>query len=367
MADPTTTIVDAPRADLAPVDPNVRVPDAVRRAAQAADAIHGQAYQPEPTPAPAPVAQPQPEPQPAPQPEPQPAPQPVPQPRAAAPADADDDLPAADALTPEQWRHRFASMRGRYRQQGETLAVMQDQLSQVGDELMRHQDLLNQRQPGNPLPQPATPAQPLVTPQDREAYGDELIDLTKRAALEAVQPVVQKLEAENETLKRRQATSDRQGVYNLLDQKVPNWRDVNNSPAFKNWLRLRDVYLGGVRQQHLDAAFKAADAPRVAAFFTNFLADEAAIGSTDLLPQPEPPAPPAPRTPAVRLDALAAPGRAKPAGGEPPVNSDKPVYTRAQISTFYANVRRGAYAGREAEKARIEADIFAAQNEGRVR
>ena len=50
-------------------------------------------------------------------------------------------------------------------------------------------------------------------------------------------------------------------------------------------------------------------------------------------------------------------GRARP--------PDKPVYTRAQITRLYSQHLRAAYAGREAEWARQEADI-AAGREGRV-
>ena len=44
----------------------------------------------------------------------------------------------------------------------------------------------------------------------------------------------------------------------------------------------------------------------------------------------------------------------------------KPVYTRNQITKIYDQHRRGAYAGREAEWARQEADIIAAGREGRI-
>jgi hypothetical protein len=47
-------------------------------------------------------------------------------------------------------------------------------------------------------------------------------------------------------------------------------------------------------------------------------------------------------------------------------SSDKPIYTRAQIARLYSLHRRGAYAGREAEWARQEADFYTPQREGRV-
>lgn len=118
----------------------------------------------------------------------------------------------------------------------------------------------------------------------------------------------------------------------------------------------------------LDAAYQAADAPRVLAFFTGFVNDEA-IAAGNVAPAPTPEPPQAPRQAAVPLERLAAPGRARPAGGSdaPNVPADKPTFTRKQISVFYNDVRRGAYAGREAEKAAREREIFSAQNEGRVR
>jgi hypothetical protein len=55
-----------------------------------------------------------------------------------------------------------------------------------------------------------------------------------------------------------------------------------------------------------------------------------------------------------------APGRGTAARG------DKPIYTRAQIAQLYSAHRRGAYKRREAEWARIDADIIAASREGRI-
>ena len=49
------------------------------------------------------------------------------------------------------------------------------------------------------------------------------------------------------------------------------------------------------------------------------------------------------------------------------VPDTKPVYTHDDIKTFYRYVQQGVYAGQEALKQQIEADIFAAQREGRVR
>ena len=47
-------------------------------------------------------------------------------------------------------------------------------------------------------------------------------------------------------------------------------------------------------------------------------------------------------------------------------SANGPIYTASQISKLYDQKRRGAYNGREQEWARLEADFFRAQKEGRV-
>lgn len=343
------------------VDPNVKVPGAVARAAAQADAFYA-------APAPAdgavtPPAQPAPdltatviEPQPAAAPAPTPAPAPVEPPK------------HTPAPTNEQgWEHRYHSMRGRYDQAMTTLQGMQEQMRQMGDELQAAQAAL--ANVGRVAPGTQS-NQKLVTDQEREVYGEELLDVVARRAVEAVSPEINNLKAENQQLKRTQAQQQTRNVHQALDGAVPNWRAINRSPRFGQWLSLTDLLSGAPRRNLLNAAFQAADAPRVVAFFKSFVDDEAATGSTEFsLQQPVPAAPAAPRTPPVVIDTLAAPGRAKPVGSSDPrnVTDSKPIFTRAQISQFYDACRRGAYNGREAERTAYEKAIFSAQNEGRVR
>jgi len=42
------------------------------------------------------------------------------------------------------------------------------------------------------------------------------------------------------------------------------------------------------------------------------------------------------------------------------------IYTRQDIADFFDNVRLGKFRGQEDERNRIERDIFAAQQEGRI-
>ncbi len=360
----------APEPDVAPsvsiaaskdADPNVKVPKSVSDASAAADALHKRVYTKPDAPQPAPTAplEAQPAPQPAPQPVPPPAQQTSP-----APAPQPEPPPAGDEnLTAEQWRHRYLSMEGRYKQSAQSIGSMQEQMAELGDELMRTQQLVRQQVAQVQAPQPPPP---MVTPEEIQTFGPELIDVMQRVARQTIMPDLQNMHADVKQVSQRVQGVTAQGLYSHLDAQVPEWRELNHNPRFKAWCSLRDVYSGQVRGKLLNAAIQAADAPRAVAFFKGFLTEEQATGQ---LPDPtlQPPALSVPRQAARTLESLTAPGRAHPAGGEQATPDDKPIFTRQQIAAFYTAVRQGQFSGREADKAATERAIFLAQNEGRVR
>jgi hypothetical protein len=362
-----------------PIDENTPVPPAVRAAAAAAEAAHKAAYQPPagdppvqpqpsqeqaaPVPPPAPVQQ-DPAPQPAPPSAIQPdQPQPTPQPQQPAP-NAEQYPDKTSNLSADQWRHQYLSMKGRYEQAAASMGSMQEQLSQMGDELMRLTQTVNRGAPQQPQ-NPQAPAQPLLTDEDVNTVGADVLDIIQRAARQAVAPDLQNLQRGVQQV-NQQVTRTRQGdVYAQLQREIPDWVAINNSERFKAWARLPDVYSGALRGGLLNRALQAGNAARVIAIFKGFLSEEQATGQiSDPL---QPPAPQPARVATVPLVSLTAPGRAKPAPGELPASADKPIYTRQQIAAFYADVRRGVYNGRPADKDAQERSIFQAQLEGRVR
>lgn len=363
-------VKDQPAMPQAPADPNVKIPDSVRLAAEKANSYYGKKAEVEAGEPVEPAAVSTVEPKISPEsgktePEPAKEPateQPKPVKRAAKPAPEQRPEPAKEPAV-DNWEHRYNSMKGRYDSSQQTIGSMQEQMSQLGDELSRTQQMIHQRQE----PPPRPPTTKFITPEDEATYGPDLIDLARRAAKEALGQDIDTIRNENSQLKQRVTQSSQQGVVQALDRDVPNWRQVNMDPRFKRWLSLRDIYSGGVRKQMLDAAYQAANAPRVLAFFNGFISDEAATGQTEPELLSEQPRNSAPRQAAVPLERLASPGRARPAGGDTAVPVDKPVFTRAQISRFYSDSRKGVYAGREVEKDRLEKEIFSAQKEGRVR
>jgi hypothetical protein len=128
------------------------------------------------------------------------------------------------------------------------------------------------------------------------------------------------------------AVAPRRKLELALDRAIPNWREIQNDPWWVGWLTTTYLYSELSRQRHFDAAAARGDAEGVAQFFRDFLAWR--------------------------------PRRAPPQAG--PAPTGKHIYTRPEILQLHAQHRKGAFAGREVEWARIENDIIAAGREGRV-
>lgn len=333
-------VVDAKPMEKLPYDPN-DIPDAVRKRVEAVEAMYssgGDSANPPEAPRSPSEATPQ-------------APAAAPAPAPSAPADLDENS--------ESWKHRFLAMQGRYTSATKTLGEMQDQMSQLGAELIHAQER-------RPPPSRTPPQESYLTERDIENYGPELIDVTQRAALQAVQPRIQEVEQQNAELRKKLAVEARRRLDQAVELAVPNFREIDRNPRWHRWLLGIDVLSGRVRQQLLNEAISSSSAPRVISFFRGFQQEETATGHTEPAPHSQQPA--APREAAIPLASLAAPGRARPAtGGDTSVPPDKPIYTRAQIAQLYRAHQKGAYVGREADWARQDADIIAASREGRIR
>jgi hypothetical protein len=174
-----------------------------------------------------------------------------------------------------------------------------------------------------------------LTQADVDAFGNDLLDVSQRAAMNAVAPYLQNLADQNANLRSQVAREQRRRLDQQVAAAVPNYQEIDRDPRWHQWLIGVDLMSGRVRQALLNEAIQRGDARRVELFFKQFQQQEGQGGGST-------------RT-----------GRTKSA-------TTKPFYTHDDIKRLYDQHRRGAYAGREAEWARIEADIFKAQHEGRV-
>jgi hypothetical protein len=257
------------------------------------------------------------------------------------------------------WEHDAKTWKGRHDKQVEQTRLLSQRLGEM-------ERLMAELQ-AKPAPKVDVPVMPqrLITQQEETDYGSEFLNVVAKKAREELLPVIAKQEVEIENLRAQLngvgnlVTQDaHERMRSLLTQRVPNWLEINTQKEFLDWLALPDPYSGNIRQNMLTAAWNASDGPRVANFFHGFLAEEAALAPATTI-QPAVNAKPAKPS----LESFVAPGRAKTAATNP---AEKPTYTARQISQFYQDAAAGKYAGREAEKAAIEADIFAAQRERRI-
>jgi hypothetical protein len=330
------------------IDPNVKIPDAVRRLAEQADAAFRAAHPDKVDPA----AAPNPEPASAPTPEPAAAPNP------------DVTLPGNGETI--NWEHRYKSMEGRNKRSEATIREMADQLANLQTVLANVQATA----PAAPAPTELQAAS-LLSPKEVEEYGNEFLDVVGKRAKETLSPEFLAIKHDLDQLRKVvqgntqvTAAQARRNLEVTLDEKVPNWREVNVDPEFHAWLSLPDLFSGAIRHTLLTAAYEQNNAPRVLAFFKGFLSQEAATAPA--LSATGEPAPADVTSGKIPLEALAAPGRAKTAAA-PNAPAEKPIITTAQVSTFYADVNRGKYRGRDEEKNRLERMIVEAGRDGRIR
>lgn len=224
------------------------------------------------------------------------------------------------------------------------------------------------------------PTAPVVSPADRitdaerAEWGPDMIAVVTKAAravfAEMVAPLQHQIAAlQNGVQQVGNVVKEDAGKTFLRDLTTLTnsmWRELNTSDEFLDWLDENDPFAGVPRRALLNDAQNALNATRAANFFNSFLSQREALGTAPAAPgTPGVAAAIAAATPSLTLAELAAPGKAK--GGAPLSGADKPIWTSREIAAFYADVRKGVFAGREAEKNRLEADIIAAAGENRIR
>ena len=214
------------------------------------------------------------------------------------------------------------------------------------------------------------PVDSLITQEEIDEFGPDLVDLIGRKAKELYGPVINSLQSEVTSLKGQMGgvtqsveTTARERLLTKLDSEIEDWRVVNSSQDFIDWLDHVDPYSGEQRGRMLRLAYDKNDTERVMAFFTGFLAEHAAIQPTSDTFGSAAPA----RTPPVSLDDHVAPGRRKHSVSGTGAQKEKRIWTQAQIAAFYREVHQGKFRSREGEQRTTEKDILSAATEGRIR
>ncbi len=267
------------------------------------------------------------------------------QPQGAAPVDpaqSADPTPPAQAETRDAayWRHRFDVIQGKYNVE---VPALRKEVADLKQQLAAAPNA----QQGSAV-QRAQEAMAELTQAEIDEFGPDLVNLIKRVAgsaaaaqaSQAGQGDLQTIKSELSQLREEQQQDAQARFWATLEELVPDFRAINANPAFLAWLSEIDPMSGAARQQLLANAQHALDPYRVATIFRSF------TGA-------------APKKPTIP-DELVQPRQSRAAPAEP---SAAKVWTRGEISQFYRDK-----ASMPADKAAaLEADIFAAQAQGRIR
>ena len=258
------------------------------------------------------------------------------------------------------WKQKYSVLQGKYDAE---VPRMAQELRQALDRIA------NLEKP----PVIEEPASAVLSDEEIADYGPDLISVIERKATEMAhttfEPMIAELRNKVASLSdqvgvtdQRVAKREQNDVFALLDRDVKDWRTVNKSQDFKDWLELVDPFSGQTRSKLMLSAFDAKDALRVKTFFEGFLKENAAVTTTPTAP----PAGDAGNSATLERENYIAPGTPTTGSGQAGAPKEKRVWKQTEIASFYSGVQKGHYKTRPEDKARIEADIVSATREGRV-
>jgi hypothetical protein len=255
----------------------------------------------------------------------------------------------------EKWAHKYHTLKGMYDAEVPRLHSDLREMKAQLQQLLADKAALEERKAEVPQ------VNSLITDEDKEAFGPDLIDLIERATNSKVATLasreaelvkeIEKLKGQLGNVTERQVVSEKDRFLFSLAQQVPDWETLNVDPGFLGWLQEVDPVYGIPKQVALSNAYEGGDVARVATIFNSYKGTIA---------------PKAPKAKSVQdeLQRQVAPTRTR--SGTPPTSSESEQYfTNQDIEQFYTDWRRGVYD--DAEAAIMEKQIHAAAAEGRIR
>lgn len=252
------------------------------------------------------------------------------------------------------WQNEARLWEQRYRSLNGMIQSRDKQIQQLHELLANMQQ--TQSQPQSQLVAQAPTVESLITKEDEDSYGADLVDMARRAGRQESMQLVEAMKAELASLRdsiqgvsRVTQVSAKERFEAKLDSLTNNqWKQTDLDPAFVDWLSAsnarRRVFAQGVQEQ---------DAATVAEFFNDYV--KLAAVDRAVAEQPT-------QTRQAELERQVAPGKSKAGAAQISQAGDKKLWTRSEISQLYANKRQ--YTAEEFNK--LERDVAAAQRESRV-
>lgn len=262
--------------------------------------------------------------------------------------------PAVEPPTPvDSWEQKYRTLRGMYDSEVPRLhAQVRESASDI-QALRAKVEELSRREPEAK----STDVQP-VSEQDREAFGDDLVNLQERIARAVAAPLEQtiqklterlgKYESTAEVVATQQAATAEDRYFERLAAQVPNWEQVNGDANWVEWLAGRYPGMSMTRQEQLNAARGALNLDTTVELFRAY---------EELTQKPKP-------TNRQELNSQVAPPKSK-QSTNPVSDASTRIWSQAEVaSALDPRKLRGMTADQVAQ---VMSEIDAAAAEGRVK
>lgn len=205
------------------------------------------------------------------------------------PGEGDEPEPEEDLSGQfKELEHKFSVLEGKYKSEVPELHRRIKAKEEENRSLLGVIESL-QEQPKDEPKEDKPPK--FVTKEDREKYADDIptikrvareeaYDVTTKILKDRLPPVEQRIDGVEQSTQRTTEGT----FWAVLEDKVPDWRDVNQDQGFLAWLNESIPHTGRRRQDFLQDAHNALDARRVAEFFDEWKGLQA---QEEVEPEPE--------------------------------------------------------------------------------
>jgi hypothetical protein len=265
---------------------------------------------------------------------------------------AEPQVPQAAEVVPTEpvaqdvdWEQRYRTLAGKYDAE---VPRLHTQVKELAAQLQALQQT-------RPEPPQDTPPERFVTDEDVEAFGSDMIEVTRKVAKEVAAQYDKKLSAYESKIaaleQRLMQTGSQVGEMTFeqrLLRAVPDFDLVNADERWISWLNEVDPVIRGPRRVMAEQVYNAGDVEGVAHYVNLFKQTLAPV-------QPD--------TRQAELERQVAPSRAT---GTAQVTPQARQYTAAQVELLFAKVRDLNIKGKYDEAAKLEAELTSAYAEGRV-
>ena len=268
------------------------------------------------------------------------------------PAEATPEKPAEPVVAEETWQQKYRTLKGMYDADVPRLHAQVKELNARLNELQRAADA------PKPTTQQTAPTK-LVTDEDVQAFGADLIEVQRKVAREVAQDFraeIDALKADNAKLREQLTATGSQVVEATFEQRlhrmVPDFDAINADPKWIEWLNEVDPILRAPRKAVAQQAFNSGDAEGVA-YYVDLFRQNSKPGEQ-----------PKATSKADEVARQIQPNRVASTGT--PVSQTGKTYTNAEIQRMFQRAADLGGKGQLDAARKLEAEIDAAFMEGRV-